>query len=711
MSEFNIDKVNVISFYANMYSSDMYKHIKNKLINGQLNVEAIHSDETDNFVNPSEPKIGDEVSIKIRVQRANVQKVFIVTNSDEYEMHINKSTMKFDYYEYVFNSLNEKIEYCFKLIKNDKVFYFSKFGVSDNIIRDYDFRVIPGFSTPEWSKGAVMYQIYIDRFCNGDETNDVKTNEYAYLGRGSKKIEDWYAPLENRDVSNFYGGDLQGIINKLDYLSDLGVEVLYLNPIFVSPSNHKYDIQDYDYIDPHIGVIVDDSGDVLKFGNFKNEFATSYMNRTTNKENLEASNKLFEKLMKLAHERGIRVIIDGVFNHCGAFNKWLDKEKFYEKNGYDIGAYSEKDSKYHDFFKWNEDNWPNNNKYDCWWGHDNHPKLNFEGSEELKDYILNVAKKWVSPPYNVDGWRLDVAADLGSTEEYNHYFWKEFRKSVKEGNEEAIIIAEHYGSPTSWLQGDEWDTVMNYDAFMEPITWFLTGMQKHSEEFREDLLCNSFAFEGAMRYNSAKFSIQSLNTAMNQLSNHDHSRFLTRTNMQVGRLHTRGFEDADKGVMNSIMREAVAMQMTWIGSPTIYYGDEAGLTGWTDPDNRRTYPWGKEDKSLIEFHKEMIKIRRDNIGLRKGSLMFLKNIHGVVSYARWYGDNLIIVVVNNNVSNFTFKVPVWKACEEDNMEFQELIYSNDYGYNMSNKIVKSIDGELELDLETRSCIVLKALNM
>ncbi len=698
---------NNISFYSDLMSSDIIKNVLRELKNGKLNDGAIFSDETENFISSPEPKKGEDVYIKIRVGKNNVDKVFLVSYLKDYEMELSESTNKFDYYKFTLKNIQRKFEYQFKILKNDVTYYFSKYGISKDINNDFNFRIIPNFITPDWAKGAVMYQIYIDRFCNGDKSNDVETNEYTYLGRGAKKITNWNQPIENRDVSNFYGGDLQGVIDKMDYLSDLGVEVLYLNPIFVSPSNHKYDIQDYDYIDPHIGKIVKDEGEILKFGNFKNKAATKYISRTTDIENLNASNELFIELIELAHSKNIKVIIDGVFNHCGAFNKWLDKESIYKNNGGEVGAFHSKDSKYHNYFKWNEYDWPNNNKYDSWWGHDNHPKLNVENSKELEEYILKIAKKWVSPPFNVDGWRLDVAADLGFTEEYNHKFWKKFREAVKSGNKDAIIIAEHYGSPVSWLQGDEWDSVMNYDAFMEPLTWFLTGMQKHSEEYRNDLLCNTLAFEGSMKYNSAKFSIQSLNTAMNQLSNHDHSRFLTRTNMEVGRLHTRGSDDADRGVKKSIMREAVMVQMTWTGAPAIYYGDEAGLTGWTDPDNRRTYPWGSEDVEMINFHREMIKIRKENIALKLGSLTFLKNDFGILSYARWYKDNLIIVILNNNNEGVDFTIPVWKVSDIDIMKFEELIYSSMTGYSLSSRKLDVINGFMELKLDSKSCAVLR----
>ena len=194
----------------------------------------------------------------------------------------------------------------------------------------------------------------------------------------------------------------------------------------------------------------------------------------TDKRNLEASNAYFAKFVEEVHAHGMKIILDGVFNHCGSFHKWLDREKLYEQQGgYAPGAYVSGESPYRDFFAFqNQEAWPDNGSYEGWWGFETLPKLNYEGSQELWNYVLDIGRKWVSPPYNVDGWRLDVAADLGHSPEVNHRFWKEFRKAVKEANPNAVILAEHYGDPKSWLLGDEWDTIMNYDAFMEPITWF-----------------------------------------------------------------------------------------------------------------------------------------------------------------------------------------------------------------------------------------------
>ncbi|MDE6698331.1 MAG: alpha-glycosidase, partial [Lachnospiraceae bacterium] len=474
-----------------------------------------------------------------------------------------------------------------------------------------------------------------------------------------------------------------------------------------------YDIQDYDYIDPHIGKIVMDEGDLLEDGVWENRKATRYINRVTNKENLEASNELFARLVEEAHRRNMKVIIDGVFNHCGSFNKWIDRERIYEgQEGYENGAYISKDSPYNRFFKFYEEgdhNWPYNHTYDGWWGHDTLPKLNYEGSKELEEYILRIAKKWVSPPYNVDGWRLDVAADLGHSSEYNHEFWRKFRNTVKEANPNAIILAEHYGNPESWLQGDQWDTVMNYDAFMEPLTWFLTGMEKHSDSRQDNLMGDATGFFRNMTYHMSKFQMPSLLVAMNELSNHDHSRFLTRTNGVVGRVGYLGPEAANNGIKKSVMKEAVVVQMTWPGAPTLYYGDEAGVCGFTDPDNRRTYPWGREDMELIEFHRDVIGIHKKNIALKKGSFRQLHEDYNVIAFGRFYLDNILFTVVNNNdyEKEVRFSVrPLGMGYEED---IERLILTGENSYNAG--ILKShiSNGEFKTVMPPRSSAIYRKL--
>lgn len=675
-----------------------------------LNKNAFFSDGTEYYRTPAEPREGDEVTIRFRTQRNNVDAVYLVCDGKHIEMEVTETAKGFDYYSTRITMGSKVSRYHFEIIYGSLTCYYNTQGVRMEYEERMDFEIYPGYETPDWAKGAVMYQIYIDRFYNGDKSNDVETGEYFYIGDVSTKVDNWEKTPAVMGVREFYGGDLQGILDKLDYLQDLGVEVLYLNPAFVSPSNHKYDCQDYDYIDPHYGKIVEDCDGLLNPGDRENAHAYKYIRRVTDKRNLEASNELFAKLVEEVHKRGMRVILDGVFNHCGSFNKWMDRERIYEnQEGYPKGAYVSADSPYRDFFDFKDTNrWPYNPTYDGWWTHDTLPKLNYEASTTLYDYILKVGKKWVSPPYNVDGWRLDVAADLGHSNEFNHQFWKDFRRAVKEANPEAIILAEHYGNPEGWLLGDEWDTVMNYDAFMEPITWFLTGMEKHSDEYREDLYGNSEAFIGAMRTHMRSLHMSALYTAMNELSNHDHSRFLTRTNRKVGRVSYAGAAAASQGINPAVMREAVVIQMTWPGAPTVYYGDEAGVCGFTDPDNRRTYPWGKEDQQMLDFHRSMIKLHKEYEVIRKGSLNFLWNDYQGLSYGRFSDNEQMIVILNNLAEDREIEVEVWQTgiSRQEDTVLERIMLTYRAGYTEEKDSYVARGGVVRLTVPGYGAVVL-----
>lgn len=676
-----------------------------------LNIYALFSDAGPEYRIPPEPRRGEDVRLRLRTAKYNVDEAYVIVNGVKYMMERVDSDTKFDYYESTVNAGDDKLYYYFEVRTGNTNCYYNQIGVMKELNPFYNFEITPDFKTPQWAKGAVMYQIFVDRFNNGDTSNDVLTDEYSYINGHVQHVDDWYENPSAMDVRRFYGGDLQGVLDKLDYLQDLGVDVIYFNPLFVSPSNHRYDIQDYDYIDPHIGRIVEDDGELLDEDVNDNTKASRYIKRVTSRKNLEASNELFIQLVNEAHARNMHVIIDGVFNHCGSFNKWLDKEHIYEMSNddYETGAYIAEDSPYHDFFKFYGDIWPDNNSYDSWWGNDTLPKLNYQESGSLEDYILRIAQKWVSPPYNVDGWRLDVAADLGYGREYNHEFWKKFRAAVKSANPDAIILAENYGDSYDWLQGDEWDTVMNYDAFMEPVTWFLTGMQKHSDEFRPDMLGNADNFFGAMHHNMARLRGQAVSIAMNEISNHDHSRFMTRTNRKVGRLATMGAEAASQGISKAVFMEAVVIQMTWPGAPTIYYGDEAGVCGWTDPDNRRPYPWGREDTELIAFHRDIIAMHKDSPALMHGSYKMLVSEYNLLCYGRFCKDDAVIIVVNNSDDERRVNIPAWQIGLTPDYDVEQVFVTFDGGYSMERLGYSLPSGYLDLGIRKTSAVVLRKM--
>ena len=610
-------------------------------------LRALFSDTTEEYLIPAQPDLHDKVTIRLRTGKNEVEVCFLVVYGSHLRMHLSESDDLFDYYSVTLEVSESPLRYYFMFIAGGKKYRYTRRGIR-NTIRPGDWwHVVPGFHPPEWAVGAVMYQIFVDRFFNGDKSNDVVDGEYYYMGRPVVKMNDWNQPPSSISYCEFYGGDLKGVMEKLDYLQDLGVEAIYLNPIFLSPSSHKYDTQDYEHIDPHFGKIVKDvknwspepgrQNGIAGFRpRFPNARAERYLERVTNPANLEASDKLFAKLVRKAHKRGIRVILDGVFNHCGSFHRWMDSEKIYEKMpGETKGARSSKKSPYVDYFRFRHDDWPSNDSYDSWWDFGTLPKLDYEKSESLCEYILDIARKWVSPPYCADGWRLDVASDLSYSQSFNHEFWKRFRKAVKEANPEAIVIAENYMDSWKWLQGDEWDTIMNYEFFMEPVTFFLTGMEKHSDARNEERYGDPEVFwRTVLGTGQEALPASTLQISMNELSNHDHSRFLTRTNRVIGRSEDLGPAAAMEDVSMEIMRQAVLLQMTWTGAPTIYYGDEAGLGGFTDPDNRRTYPWGHENHGLIRCHKALAAFRKNSAALRRGSIMRLSDEDGVLAYAR-----------------------------------------------------------------------------
>lgn len=696
MSKYSIYELNQRQQYMMQMRPLLHKH-------------ALFSDGTKDYRNPPEPGENEEVTLTFRTAKNNVDIVWLCNGQGKIPMEKHKTRGPFDFYRVKVQLKTTEYRYYFEIASGMLHCYYDRMGVTPQVRPEYSFAIVPGFSTPDWAKGAVMYQILVDRFYNGDPSNDVKNNEYYYIKVYSQHVDNWEQCPANFGVGEFYGGDLAGVLKKMDYLQDLGVEVLYFNPLFVSPSNHKYDIQDYDYIDPHYGVIIEDGGEELKEGETDNTKATRYIKRVSDMTNLEASNELFARLVEEAHRRGMRVILDGVFNHCGSFNKWLDRELIYEKEvGYATGAYISADSPYRSFFEFHDQNcWPYNKSYDGWWGHDTLPKLNYEGSKELYDYILDIGRKWVSPPYNADGWRLDVAADLGHSVEFNHQFWRDFRQAVKEANPDAIVLAEHYGDPVEWLHGDQWDTVMNYDAFMEPLTWFLTGMEKHSDGYRQDMLGNFQNFEGAMNYYMTRFLTPSLQCAMNELSNHDHSRFLTRTNHKVGRVEQLGNAAAGEDVNKGVMKEAVVVQMTWPGAPTIYYGDEVGVVGFTDPDNRRTFPWGKEDQELLSFHRDIIRIHRRYEALRTGSLKFLGGDYQVMCYGRFNHLQQFVIIINNDYVERGMEWRVWPAGMDRETRMERIMFTTPESYSLEPEIYEVHNGRIKITLPPNSAVILR----
>jgi len=459
------------------------------------------------------------------------------------------------------------------------------------------------FKTPDWVKNAVFYQIFPDRFRDGDTSNNAVGDGasgdvlWKAWSQGpsvyAKKMQWSQAPVIGPPWgADWFGGDLKGVQDKAEYLADLGITAIYFNPIVDSTDNHGYTVIDYKSVNRY-------------FGSHK---------RTSNGTLIldsDTSLQVFRNMTDTLDNYGIKVILDGVFNHISAKNQWFDRDNDYST----LGAHESQNSPWSMWFTFYT--WPNN--YQAWHGVLNMPEV--MEVDDFKNYVFrdpndSVLKFWHN--LGVDGWRLDTGQDV------SHEFWKEFRTSYKQLNPDGYIVGEFFGDANPWLQGDEWDSVMNYRFRDAVLAWALGGNASHLDSRLASI--------------QSDYPSEAFYTAFNLLGSHDTERALT---------HLGG--DKNK------MKLAVIFQMTYPGTPVIYYGDEVGMTGFTDPDCRRTYPWAdlgfSPDSDMLAHYKKLISIRKSYSILRTGSLSTLlvdnaKHIYALVRQDN--STNPIAVLVFNN---------------------------------------------------------------
>lgn len=420
-------------------------------------------------------------------------------------------------------------------------------------------------STPDWVKGAIFYEIFPDRFARGQH------------GVNTPGIEPW-GGIPTR--TNYFGGDLQGIIDHLGYLEDLGVTALYLTPIFKAYTNHKYDAWDYMSIDP-------------AFGN----------------------TELLSKLVTEAHKRGIRIILDAVFNHCGD-GFWAFED--IKRNG--------AASRYASWYSVKE--FPLSKRplnYQTCGGVWFMPKLNTD-NPEVQEYLVNVATYWIQT-CGIDGWRLDMPWKVPMS------FWKLFRERVKLVKPDAYIVGEIWRNPDPWLEGDTCDGVMNY-PLRNNILDYIVFNTMDAEDFDYELNLMRLS-----QQNSANFHL-------NLLGSHDTPRILTLCKNDPSRLI-----------------QAITFLFTYIGAPTIYYGDEVGLLGENDPDCRRCMPWdeAEQNRNLLQIYKKLIYARKSHKALIYGDFIPLYTFNGIFTYLRQFENDEVIVILNTGEDNDNIQVPLKKA--------------------------------------------------
>ena len=460
--------------------------------------------------------------------------------------------------------------------------------------------VTDAYPAPDWARGAILYQIMPDRFCRlGAPDLTDKLKPYT-VHENTEDMPDWKPTAEGKVLNNdFFGGTLMGITSKLDYLASLGVGVLYLNPVFMAFSNHRYDTCDYKRIDPMLGTEAD-----------------------------------FAELCKQAHARDIRVILDGVFSHTGSNSVYFDKEKIFGN-----GAYSNENSPYRNWYMFSQ--YPD--KYKSWWDFDTLPcidKLN----KDYVNYIIededSVIAHWLR--LGADGFRLDVVDELPDV------FVAKMRRRMREINPDSMLLGEvwedasnkeAYGVRRRYFTDGELDGVMNY-PWRTAILNFCSGKD------------GGIAFKSAVETICENYPKQVLECTMNLISSHDRARAITELaspfegSREEMAKHKLSAKERQKGLI--MLKMAALLQYSLPGMPAIYYGDEAGLEGCKDPFNRGFYPWGREDTELVKFYQKLGELRNSKKSLRFGDVKVFSENDGVVTVRREYDGEVTEIILDRN---------------------------------------------------------------
>ena len=583
---------------------------------------SIHSDGSDDFLSNPSPKIGDKIKVRLRmVENPSVKHVLILSFPDGIEHFEEMSVLKTEhglvYYEAELEISENRLQYQFYIVCDDIIYYYTQNGITTYIPdHTYDFVILADYEQPEWVRDSVFYQIFPERFCNGNPENDVRTGEYAQNGFETIKIENWgETPLdyEHGHCLDFYGGDLEGIIQKIPYLKKLGITALYLNPIFVAPSVHKYDCLDYFHVDPHFG------GD-----------------------------KALKKLSTELHKNGMKLVLDISINHTGTDHKWFNRDCVWFPKS--VGAYNNPESEERGYYFFGE-----NNSYLGWFNVETMPTLNYT-SESLRQKIYkaedSVLKKWLKPPYSIDGWRFDVAdvfARNGKTQ-LDRELWPEICSSIKAENPKAYILAEDWGDCPEHLQGDQWDSPMNYYACARPIRQFFGEpdlfMTRHPLLRGVPYKMTADDLKNRVMEHFAKLPFAMWENQFNLIDSHD-----------VGRLHN------NPKISSEQYRGAVIFQFMLTGAPSVYYGDEAQIEGLTETMEGCRYPmpWNSdfEQTENYKLYSKIIKLRNKTKALRRGGMKFIYSEGRTFALARFYKDEAFVAVISNEDTETKIKLPLW----------------------------------------------------
>lgn len=506
-----------------------------------------------------------------------------------------------------------RTNYRFLIRAEDGTRWYSAGGMTRYYPTDAnDFVILANYHAPAWVRDTVFYQIFPDRFADGDPTNNVRSG--AYLYHGHPVIARRWHEQPNRETGpfEFYGGDLQGIAQRIDYLTDLGVSAIYLNPIFRAPSNHKYDVEDYNSIDPHLG---GEAGLLM--------------------------------LRQVLDEHQMRLVLDIVPNHCGVTHAWF------------VAAQSDPHAPTAEFFIFRR----RPHEYESWLGVKTLPKLNYR-SVRLREIMYAghdaIMRRWLRPPYRIDGWRIDVANMLGrlGPDNLGHKIGRGIRRAVKAEQPDAYLLGEHFFDGTPHLQGEELDATMNYQGFTFPIWRWLGGFEFNPQRPEADprpIATETVADQWTAFRAAIPWQIAS--QQFNLLGSHDTPRIRTIVGNDLARV-----------------RVAMTLLFCYPGAPCIYYGDEIGLTGGGDPDCRRPMPWDEStwDHDLRTLVQQLVRLRRSAPALRWGGFQQLYAHGETIAFQREAPEQRLVIVARRS-NDGQRSLPVRHAGLADGTRMREIL--------------------------------------
>lgn len=586
---------------------------------------SVHHDGSPRYVQSpggDDPHLGDEINLRLRAAPdAPLERVLLRTCPDG-EQAFSELTPEpvsmgsaCRWWQVRLRLSMPIVQYRFLLFTPDGAWWLNASGFHRHTPTDHeDFRLLAGYQPAEWARQAVFYQIFPDRFFDGDPENNVRTGEYSYGGALALASPWGQPPLETwpQSMVEFFGGDLVGILQKLDYIADLGVNALYLNPIFSAYSNHRYDVTDFFSVDPHLG------GDQALIA-----------------------------LRQATERAGVRLVLDVVPNHCGVQHPWFQ------------AAQNDPAAPTAEFFTFH--NHPH--EYEAWLGVRSLPKFNYR-SQALRAAMYgpgrSVLRHWLRPPFLIDGWRLDVANMLArqGADQLGLEVGSQIRQAVKTENPSAYLLGENFFDASAQLQGDLWDAAMNYSGFYRPLLHWLIGfrVRETGKAYYTDSSgpWPTQALLDSWKAHRATIPWAIARQQFNLLGSHDTRRILALL-------------DGNK----KLLRLAVGILMTYPGTPCVYYGDEIGLEG----DARACMPWDKADwdQDLRRFFQVLIRLRRTSPALISGGFQELHAGKDAFAYLRDTDGDQIVVAAQRKPEQSYLEINALRVALPNGLLFQDVI--------------------------------------